>query len=95
MGLNIARNSAAFQVPPSATTSSDLYSLANQLATQKTGPGVGAAYSQSGSPFALRLVVRPGNQLSPAFTSGQQVGFYGIPELPQKLVHVVDERVPE
>ena len=94
VGLNIARNSAAFQVPPSATTSSDLYSLANQLATQKTGPGVGAAYSQSGSPFALRLVVRPGNQLSPAFTSGQQVGFYGIPELPQKLVHVVNSESP-
>jgi two-component system, OmpR family, sensor histidine kinase MtrB len=94
VGVNTARSSAAFQVAPSASTSSDLYNLARQLTTLQPGPGLAAASSASGSPFALRLVVRPGAQLNPAFTSGQQVGFYGIPPLPEKLVRVVDSQPP-
>jgi two-component system, OmpR family, sensor histidine kinase MtrB len=90
VGVNIARQSSAFKGPPSASTSSDLWDLAHQLATPPTTPGVGSPYSQSGSPFALRLVVRSGHQSYPAFTSGKQVGFYGIPKLPAKLVHAVD-----
>jgi two-component system sensor histidine kinase MtrB len=94
VGLNSARDAPVFQGAPSAASSSDLYALANQLAKSPTAPGLGAADSQSGAPFALALVVRPGHQLDPAFTSGQEVGFYGIPALPQKLVHVVNLESP-
>jgi two-component system, OmpR family, sensor histidine kinase MtrB len=90
VGVNIARQSQLFKGPPTASTSGDLYNLASQLATQPTGPGPGSPYSQTGSPFALRLVVRPGHQSYPAYTSGKQVGFYGIPKLPDKLMHAVD-----
>jgi two-component system, OmpR family, sensor histidine kinase MtrB len=90
VGVNIARGSQLFKGPPTASTSSDLYNLANQLGPLPTGPGPGSPYSQTGSPFALRLTVRPGHQSYPAFTSGKQVGFYGIPELPVKLVRAVD-----
>jgi len=89
-GLNIARSSAAFKGPPSQTTRADLNNLAKQLATSPIAPGVGATSNQSGATFALRLVVRPRWQGGPAFTSGSQVGFDGIPPLPDKLVRGVD-----
>jgi two-component system, OmpR family, sensor histidine kinase MtrB len=93
VGLNSARDAPAFQGLPSATSSSDLYALANEL-TSPAAPGLGAVGNQSGAPFALALVVRPGRQLSPAFTSGQEVGFYGIPALPAKLVNSVNLESP-
>ena len=92
--MNIARTSATFKGSPSSATRSDLDSLAVELGTSPVAPGATTNSSQSDSPFALRLVVRPGHQGDPAYTSGSQVGFDGIPLLPEKLVRAVDKAPP-
>ena len=93
-GLNIARSSTNFRGSPIQSTRADLNNLACQLTNLAPSPGLCPAYNQSGVPFALRLVVWPQRAQSKAFTSGSQVGFDGIPALPNKLVRAVGKSGP-
>jgi two-component system sensor histidine kinase MtrB len=93
-GLNIARSSATFKGTPTQATRADLNNLAKQLTASAGATGASTAFNQSGAPFALRLVVRPGWQGDPAYTTGSEFGFYGIPALPVKLVRAVGKAPP-